>query len=327
MLRFRDPRRFGSADWVAGDPLLHPLLASLGPEPLGPDFTPDYLAAACRGRKVAIKQHIMNGRVVVGVGNIYASEALFRAGIHPVARGRTDQRGPARRAGRRRFAACSTTAIRQGGTTLARFRLGRGPSGAIFGPSSPSTGAPASRARAAAVSSAPWCRASAPPITAPAASASRSRVNGAPDPGGRDGPGARRSGLLCRRRMQAMLGACTQAGRETPAARTTPGGEKLGGPVPFQPADVPSNASSRLFTSVRPGEGRSILLMVSADLPAAAQLLPHPGRARDPDPASRARRRSAPMRPAPSRSTLIFVIPLYKLLFDYLAERWPTSRP
>lgn len=123
VLRFHDPRRFGSADWVAGDPLRHPLLANLGPEPLGPAFTPAYLVAACRGRRVAIKQLIMNGRIVVGVGNIYASEALFRAGIHP---GRA-----AGRIGAPRLATLVVAirevleaAIRQGGTTLRDFAYG-----------------------------------------------------------------------------------------------------------------------------------------------------------------------------------------------------------
>jgi len=128
VLRFRDPRRFGSADWVAGDPLRHPLLATLGPEPLGPEFTPDYLVAACRGRRVAIKQLIMNGHVVVGVGNIYASEALFRAGIHPAR--------AAGRIGAARLAMLVTAirevleaAIRQGGTTLRDFAWGDGQHG------------------------------------------------------------------------------------------------------------------------------------------------------------------------------------------------------
>lgn len=123
VLRFRDPRRFGSADWVAGDPLRHPLLAGLGPEPLGPDFTPAYLVAACRGRKVAIKQFIMNGRIVVGVGNIYASESLFRAGIHPMrAAGRV---GAARLAALvDAIRAVLEAAILQGGTTLRDFAWG-----------------------------------------------------------------------------------------------------------------------------------------------------------------------------------------------------------
>src|SRR5690606_13581770 len=81
-LRYRDPRRFGSLLFAA-DPAQHPLLAELGPEPLADEFDADYLAAASRGRRVAIKQHLMNARIVAGVGNIYANEALFRAGIHP----------------------------------------------------------------------------------------------------------------------------------------------------------------------------------------------------------------------------------------------------
>jgi len=82
-LRFNDPRRFGSLLWVDGDPAEHPLLATLGPEPLTRAFSVDYLARRARGRRVAIKQFLMDQRVVVGVGNIYASEALFRAGVHP----------------------------------------------------------------------------------------------------------------------------------------------------------------------------------------------------------------------------------------------------
>lgn len=82
-LRFNDPRRFGSLHWVEGDPEGHPLIAALGPEPLGPDFDGAALWQRARGRRVAIKQFIMNARIVVGVGNIYASEALFRARIRP----------------------------------------------------------------------------------------------------------------------------------------------------------------------------------------------------------------------------------------------------
>jgi formamidopyrimidine-DNA glycosylase len=83
VLRFHDPRRFGSLHWTPGDPLEHPLLAKLGPEPLSGDFDGEYLYRATRKRTVAIKQLIMNSHVVVGVGNIYANEALFRAGIAP----------------------------------------------------------------------------------------------------------------------------------------------------------------------------------------------------------------------------------------------------
>ncbi len=82
-LRFNDPRRFGSLHWCTGDVALHPLLASLGPEPLEPAFDAGYLAARARGRRAAVKIFLMDQRVVVGVGNIYASEALFRAGIRP----------------------------------------------------------------------------------------------------------------------------------------------------------------------------------------------------------------------------------------------------
>jgi formamidopyrimidine-DNA glycosylase len=81
-LRFRDPRRFGSLHW-SRDPFAHPLLARLGPEPLGNAFDGDYLWRRSRGRRVAVKQFIMNADIVVGVGNIYASESLFMAGINP----------------------------------------------------------------------------------------------------------------------------------------------------------------------------------------------------------------------------------------------------
>lgn len=82
VLRFNDPRRFGCALWSEA-PYAHALLKSLGPEPLDEVFNADYLAAKAKGRSVAIKQFIMNAQIVVGVGNIYASEALFRAGIRP----------------------------------------------------------------------------------------------------------------------------------------------------------------------------------------------------------------------------------------------------
>jgi formamidopyrimidine-DNA glycosylase len=83
VLRFHDPRRFGSLHFTPGDPLGHPLLAKLGPEPLSAGFDGDYLYCATRKRSVAIKQLLMNSHIVVGVGNIYANEALFRAGISP----------------------------------------------------------------------------------------------------------------------------------------------------------------------------------------------------------------------------------------------------
>ena len=83
VLRFHDPRRFGSVLWTKNDPLQHKLLANLGPEPLSADFTAKYLHAHAKNKKVAIKNFIMNSQIVVGVGNIYASEALFMSGIHP----------------------------------------------------------------------------------------------------------------------------------------------------------------------------------------------------------------------------------------------------
>ncbi len=82
VLRLRDPRRFGAVLW-ADDPARHPLLAHLGPEPLTDAFDADYLHEQCRRRAAAIKQVIMDAGVVVGVGNIYASESLFHAGIRP----------------------------------------------------------------------------------------------------------------------------------------------------------------------------------------------------------------------------------------------------
>ncbi len=85
-LRLRDPRRFGVVLWKAGDASRHPLLANLGVEPLGDRFSPEFLHQATRGRGVGIKLLLMNAQVVVGIGNIYANESLFRAGIHPRAR-------------------------------------------------------------------------------------------------------------------------------------------------------------------------------------------------------------------------------------------------
>jgi formamidopyrimidine-DNA glycosylase len=81
-LRLNDPRRFGCV-LLSENAATHRLIANLGPEPLEAGFSARYLRAACQGRKVAIKQLLMNANVVVGVGNIYANEALFRAGIHP----------------------------------------------------------------------------------------------------------------------------------------------------------------------------------------------------------------------------------------------------
>lgn len=126
-LRFRDPRRFGSLHWST-TPLKHKLLVSLGPEPLEGEFDARYLWQRSRGRRVSIKQFIMNASVVVGVGNIYASEALFMAGIHP--------RRAAGRVSLPRYellvAAIKSvlaSAIEAGGTTLRDFYGGDGEAG------------------------------------------------------------------------------------------------------------------------------------------------------------------------------------------------------
>lgn len=84
ILRYCDPRRFGCMLWVEGDPMAHSLLAHLGPEPLGEDFTAEYLFKRSRKRTAPIKQFLMDSKTVVGVGNIYANEALYFSGIKPI---------------------------------------------------------------------------------------------------------------------------------------------------------------------------------------------------------------------------------------------------
>jgi len=83
ILRFTDPRRFGALLWTEDDPSTHPLLKNLGPEPLTQNFSGEYLFTRSRNKKIAVKSFIMDSKVVAGVGNIYATEALFAAGIHP----------------------------------------------------------------------------------------------------------------------------------------------------------------------------------------------------------------------------------------------------
>jgi formamidopyrimidine-DNA glycosylase len=83
VVRLRDPRRFGLVLWQVGDALAHPLLAQIGPEPLSAAFDGAALHAATRNRSAAIKHVIMDSHTVAGLGNIYANEALFRAGISP----------------------------------------------------------------------------------------------------------------------------------------------------------------------------------------------------------------------------------------------------
>ena len=119
-LRFRDPRRFGSVLWAGAEPHRHPLLARLGVEPLDSAFSGEFLHARSRGRRLAVKSMLMDARCVAGVGNIYATEALHVAGIHPAR--------AAGRIGRRRYDALAEavrTTLRQaidsGGTSLRDF--------------------------------------------------------------------------------------------------------------------------------------------------------------------------------------------------------------
>jgi formamidopyrimidine-DNA glycosylase len=116
-VRFNDPRRFGSMQFVRGDPGRHPLLRNLGPEPLAAGFDAAYLWGRTRGRRVAVKQLIMNASIVAGVGNIYANEALFRAGVNPRrAAGRLTRAEVVRLVTAIKRVLAS--AIRAGGTTL-----------------------------------------------------------------------------------------------------------------------------------------------------------------------------------------------------------------
>ena len=116
-LRFNDPRRFGSLHFTADDPADHPLLAELAPEPFDDSFDGEYLWRITRRRRVAIKQLVMNAKLVVGVGNIYASEALFRAGIRPGRQARGLTRAECARLAQA-VRAILAMAIKVGGTTL-----------------------------------------------------------------------------------------------------------------------------------------------------------------------------------------------------------------
>lgn len=124
-LRLTDPRRFGAVLWQPATETGHPLLDHLGPEPLSSEFNGDYLFQRSRGRRVAIKNLLMNAEIVVGVGNIYANEALYRAGIRP------DRASGRISLARYRQLATAvqqvlTEAIAQGGTTLRDFVGGDG---------------------------------------------------------------------------------------------------------------------------------------------------------------------------------------------------------
>jgi formamidopyrimidine-DNA glycosylase len=116
-LRFNDPRRFGSLHYTSGPAHEHPLLMRLAPEPFDRRFNPHYLWSITRRRRIAIKQLLMNSRLVVGVGNIYANEALFRARIRPQRQARSLSRVEAARLVRA-VRTVLRAAIRLGGTTL-----------------------------------------------------------------------------------------------------------------------------------------------------------------------------------------------------------------
>lgn len=123
-LRLRDPRRFGALLWTRDDPYQHALLRHLGPEPLSADFSGDYLFEKSRGRKRAIRDFLLDGRVVAGIGNIYANEALFAAGLRPArAAGRISQAQYARLA--EAIHVTLNRALKAGGTTLRDFRNGQ----------------------------------------------------------------------------------------------------------------------------------------------------------------------------------------------------------
>ncbi len=120
LMRLHDPRRFGAVLWHTGDIYAHKLLAKLGPEPLESGFDARYLYQATRGRSIAIKQCIMDNRVVVGVGNIYANEALFHAGVKPqLAAGKLSL--PRCKILVKEIRATLTKAIKLGGSSLRDF--------------------------------------------------------------------------------------------------------------------------------------------------------------------------------------------------------------
>lgn len=128
LLRYTDPRRFGAILWLGEKPLQHDLLKHLGPEPLSDEFSGKHLYEQANNRKLPVKQFIMEQQVVTGVGNIYATEALFSAGISPVR--------AANNISLKRYQLLATaikeilsTAIKQGGTTLKDFTGGDGKPG------------------------------------------------------------------------------------------------------------------------------------------------------------------------------------------------------
>ena len=128
ILRLHDPRRFGSVHYHAEPVESHFLLAKLGPEPLGPDFNGEHLKRLAKGKRVAVKNFLMDGHVVVGVGNIYANEALFLAGIRPTVQAQKVSL-PAYTALADAVRQVLNSAIQMGGTTLRDYVGGQGDPG------------------------------------------------------------------------------------------------------------------------------------------------------------------------------------------------------
>ncbi len=128
ILRLRDPRKFGCVLWTDAPVAEHKLLKKLGPEPLTGDFSEDYLYHLSRKRKATIKSFIMNSHIVVGVGNIYACESLFKAGINPKRKAGAISRDSYRRLVAE-IKATLDASIKRGGTTLRDFIGGDGQPG------------------------------------------------------------------------------------------------------------------------------------------------------------------------------------------------------
>jgi len=127
-LRYTDPRRFGSLIWTEQPPENYPLLAHLGVEPLSRQFTGDYLYQKAQGRKIPVKSFLMDNKIVVGIGNIYASESLFLAKISPLT-----PAGQVSKTRYQRLAKASDQvlqkAIQAGGSTLKDFQNAEGQPG------------------------------------------------------------------------------------------------------------------------------------------------------------------------------------------------------
>jgi formamidopyrimidine-DNA glycosylase len=132
VLRYCDPRRFGCLLWLEDEPEHHALLRHLGPEPLSDDFDAEYLYRRSRKRTLPVKQFIMDSKVVVGVGNIYANEALHLARVHPRAPSSSIPQAGVRRL-HRGLRRVLRDAIRARGTTLRDYRTAAGAEGSYEG--------------------------------------------------------------------------------------------------------------------------------------------------------------------------------------------------